>query len=197
MKQQINPRPWVLAAIILSAGIFRLFTASDTLTPLSNFTPLGAMAIFGGCYYQDKWKAYLVPLLTLWLTDVVLNRYLFFHSWVFFYDGFAWVYASFVLMVLIGHYVKQVSVKSVVLSAVAGALTHWLVSDLGVWLSGGIDITTGMPYTRDGHGLFMCYYLALPFMKNLLIGNLIFGAAFFGVFELLQKQFPVLQVQKA
>src|SRR5882757_7630629 len=121
MKQQINPRPWVLAAIILSAGIFRLFTASGTLTPFSNFTPLGAMALFGGCYYQDKWKAYLVPLLTLWLTDVLLNRYLFFHSWVLFYDGFAWVYASFALMVLIGHYVRQVSVKTVVLSAVAGA----------------------------------------------------------------------------
>ena len=72
---------------------------------------------------------------------------------------------------------------------------HWLVSDLGVWLGGGTDITTGLPYTRDWHGIIMCYYLALPFMKNLLIGNLIFGTIFFGVFELLQKRFPVLQLQ--
>ncbi len=195
MKQQINPRPFVLAAIILAAGLFRLLTASGTLTSLTNFTPLGAMALFGGCYYQDKWKAYLMPLLTLWLTDIILNRFLFFHEWVFFYSGFAWVYASFALMVLIGHYIKRVSVKSVLISAIAGAVVHWLVSDLGVWLGGGTDITTGLPYTRDWHGILMCFYLAIPFMKNLLIGNLVFSAIFFGVFELLQKRFPVLQLQ--
>ena len=53
MKQQINPRPFVLAALIVAAGVFRLLTASGTLTPLTNFTPLGAMALFGGCYYAD------------------------------------------------------------------------------------------------------------------------------------------------
>jgi hypothetical protein len=195
MKPQINPRSFVLAAIILAAGIFRILTARDTLTPLANFTPLGAMALFGGCYYQDKWKAYLVPLLTLWLTDIILNRFLFFHEWVFFYTGFAWVYGSFALMVLIGHSMKRVSVKSVVLSAVAGAIVHWLVSDIGVWIGGGMDITTGLPYTHDWHGLMMCYYLALPYMKNLLISNLVFGAIFFGVFELLQKRFTALQIQ--
>jgi hypothetical protein len=196
MKQQINPRPLVLAAIILAAGIFRLLTASNTLTPLANFTPLGAMALFGGCYYQDKWKAYFLPLLTLWLTDVILNRFLFFHEWVFFYSGFAWVYASFALMVLIGQYIKKVSFKSVVLSAVAGALMHWLISDFGVWLGGGTNILTGLPYTRDWNGLMMCYYLAIPFMKNMAIGNVVFSAVFFGVFELLQKRFPVLQLRE-
>jgi hypothetical protein len=195
MKQTINPRPFVLAGLILAAGIFRLLTASNTLTSLSNFTPLGAMALFGGCYYQDKWKAYLTPLLTLWLTDIILNRYLFFHKWVFFYDGFAWVYGSFALMVLIGHYIKKVSIRSVVLSAIAGALVHWIFTDFGVWLGGGTDITTGLPYTRDWHGFMMCYYLALPFMKNLLIGNLIFGAVLFGSFEFMQRKFPALQLQ--
>ena len=197
MKQQITPRPLVLAALIVAAGVFRLLTASGTLTPLTNFTPLGAMALFGGCYYQDKWKAYLVPLLTLWLTDILLNRFLFFHSWVFFYDGFAWVYGSFAFMVLIGHYIKKVSFKSVVLSALAGALVHWLVSDMGVWLGGGMDITTGLPYTRDWHGLMMCYYLAIPFMKNLLIGNLVFGTLLFGSFEWMQKRFPSLKLQSS
>jgi hypothetical protein len=195
MKEQISPRPFVLGTIILAAGIFRLLMASGTLTSFTNFTPLGAMALFGGCYYQDKWKAYLMPLLTLWLTDIVLNRFLFFHEWVFFYTGFAWVYGSFALIVLIGHYIKKVSFKSVIVSGVAGALVHWLVSDIGVWLGGGIDISTGLPYTRDWHGLMMCYYFAVPFIKNLLIGNLVFGAIFFGAFELLQKRVPALRLQ--
>jgi hypothetical protein len=195
MKTKINPRPVVLAALILVAGMYRLFMASGTLSPVANFTPLGAMALFGGCYYNDKWKAYFVPLLTLWLTDIILNRFIFFHEWVFFYDRFFWVYTSFVLMVLIGSYIKRVSIKNVIIAAVAGALIHWIVSDFGVWLGGGTNITTGLPYTRNWQGFWKCLYLALPFMRNLLIGNLVFGAVLFGCFELMERKFPVLRLQ--
>jgi hypothetical protein len=196
MKEKLNPRLVMLATMILAAGLFRLLTASSVQTPLANFTPIGAMAFFGGCYFTDRWKAYLVPLLTLWLTDIVLNRYLYFDSWVFFYSGFGWVYLSFILMVLVGQAIKKVSIKSVILSAVGAALLHWLISDFGVWLGGGIDITTGLAYTRDWQGLLKCYYLALPFMKNMLLSNLIFSALFFGVFEFLQKRFPVLRAKQ-
>lgn len=195
MKKQINPRPFVLAAFILAAGMFRLANTGGLLPAFLNLTPLGAMAMFGGCYYQDKWKAYLVPLLTLWLTDILINRFFIFNEWVFFYDGFVWVYGSFALMVLIGQYIKKVSIKSVVVSAIASALVHWLVSDMGVWLGGGTDITTGLPFTHDWHGLMMCYYLALPYLQKVLIGNLVFGALLFGSFEFVQLKFPFLKLQ--
>lgn len=195
MKKQIIPRPFVLAAFILAAGLFRLANSGGLLPLFLNLTPLGAMAMFGGCYYQDKWKAYLVPLLTLWLTDIIINRFLVFNEWVFFYDGFAWVYASFALMVLIGQYIKNVSIKSVVISATACALIHWFVSDMGVWIGGGTDITTGLPFTRDWHGLLMCYYLAIPYLQKVLLGNLVFGALLFGSFEFVQIKFPILKLQ--
>ena len=194
MKSEINPRPLVLAAIILTAGIIRLLATNAALTPINNLTPLGAMALFGGCYYKDKWKAYLVPLTTLWITDIIVNRYLFFNKWTIFYDDFAWVYASFALMVFTGHFIREVSIKSVTISAVAGALVHWLVSDFGVWLGGGMDITTGLPYSNSAGGLIKCYYLALPYLQNMVIGNLLFGAVLFGGFEFLQKRFPVLRI---
>lgn len=195
MTTKINPRPVVLAALVLLAGICRLLIDGGTLSPLSNFTPLGAMALFGGCYYRDRWKGYLLPLITLLLTDMLLNRFVFFHAWVFFYDGFVWVYGSFALMVLIGGFIKKVSIKSVVFTSVAGALIHWIVSDFGVWLGGGTDITTGLPFTRDWAGYWRCLYVAIPFMKNLLIGNLVFGALLFGSFELIQRKFPILHLQ--
>lgn len=195
MKSKINPRPVVLAGLILLAGMYRLFMAGGTLSPLANFTPLGAMALFGGCYYQDKWKAYLVPLVTLWLSDILLNRFIFFHEWVFFYDGFVWVYGSFALMALIGSYIKKISIKNVVFASIAGALIHWIVSDFGLWLGGGTDITTGLRFTRDWPGYWRCLYVAIPFMRNLLIGTLVFGAMLFGSFELMQRRFPILQLQ--
>jgi hypothetical protein len=192
MKSRLNPRPVVLATLILSVGLYRLSMASGTLSSLANFTPLGAMALFGGCYYQDKWKAYLVPLLTLWLTDIILNRFDYFHKWVFFYDGFFWVYASFALMVLVGSYIKSVSVKSVLIASVVGALTHWIVSDIGLWLNGGCVLTQG-PYTPTWKTLIQTMEFALPSMYKLLVGNLVFGALLFGCFELLQRRFAVLQ----
>lgn len=134
----------------------------------------------------------------MWLTDILLNRFFYFGEWVFFYDGFAWVYISFALMVLIGGLlIKKVLASSVLLAGVAGALVHWIVSDFGVWLGGGIDVTTGLPFTRDFMGYLKCLYLALPFMKNLLLGNLVFGAVLFGSFELMQRRYPKLQLQSA
>lgn len=193
MQQQINTRSFVLFIIIMLSGIYRIVTADSALSPLSNFTPLGAAALFGGVYFREKWKAYLVTLLTLWLTDIILNRYVFFGHWMFFYEGFAYVYVSYGLMVCTGHFIKNVSVVNVFLAATMGALIHWIVSDFGVWLGGCTDITTGQPYTQDAQGLVKCYYLALPYLKNMLIGNLVFSALLFSSFEWLQKRYITLQ----
>jgi hypothetical protein len=194
MGSTITPRPIVIASVILSAGIYRLFLASGTLSPLANFTPIGAMALFGGCYYHNRWNAYLLPLVTLWITDVLLNRFIYFNEWILFYDGAIWVYSSFALIVLIGNFIKKVSVMNVVLAGIAGAITHWIVSDFGMWLNGGTDLS-GVPFTRDWQGLWECLYLAIPLLRNMIIGDLVFGAIFFGGFEFMQRRFPILQQQ--
>jgi len=194
MKEKINPRFWVLLCIIIVAGIFRVLTASKVLTPLTNFTPIGAMAFFGGCYFRKRWAAYLFPLMALWLSDIFINSFIINREWVIFYDGFIWVYASFALMVWFGHFVKTVSVKSVALLAIVGTVAHWLITDLGVWLS-GINVATGLPFSRDWEGLVTCYVLAIPFMKNMLVSNLIFGAIFFGAFESVHRLFPKLKLE--
>ncbi|MCH9112749.1 hypothetical protein G5S93_15640, partial [Legionella pneumophila serogroup 1] len=108
------------------------------------------------------------------------------------YSGWYWTYGAFALMVLIGSQIKNVSFKTVIAGAVGAALLHWIVTDCGVWLGGGTDITTGLPYTRDWNGLVKCHILAIPFMKNMLIGNLVYGAVLFGGFEWLQKRYPAL-----
>jgi hypothetical protein len=195
MKERINPRTFVLATMILSAGIIRLISAADTISPLANLTPLGAMAMFGGTYYRDAWKAFLVPLLTLWLTDMILNRLIFFHEWVIFYDGFAWVYVSFAVMVLIGRWMERVTVLHFLKSAFGAALLHWIVTDFGVWLGRGIDITTGLPLSKDLSGLWQCYYQAIPYFMNLFIGNVLYGAMLYGAFEWMKKRYPVLEHQ--
>lgn len=192
MKTKINIRFIVLLAFVLLAGLIRL-TNSFSANAIQNFTPIGAMALFGGAYFTDRWKAYLLPLLTLWLSDIVLNRFLFFGDWVFFYDGFGWVYGTFAFLVLLGTVItRQVSFKNMLVAAVIASLTHWLVTDFGVWLSGGINPFTGLPYPKTLEGYWICLVAALPFLKNFFLGTLFYSTLLFGGYELAQRRFPIL-----
>jgi hypothetical protein len=186
---KINPRTGLLIFMIVSAGAWRLLISGGH-TPFSNFTPVGAMALFGGCYFSDKWKAYLFPLLTLWLSDVLLSFFVYYHEWRLFYPGFLWTYASFAGMVMLGTFIKKVQIKNVMIAGVSAALLHWVVSDFGVWMGGHL-------YPKTWQGLVTCYVAAIPYIKNMLIGNLVFSAVLFGAFELAQKKFPGLRVRRS
>lgn len=196
--KKINPRLAVLLVFVLLAAVFRLMSAEKVIPAIANFSPIGAMALFGGTYFTTKWKGYLVPLFALFVSDVVMMQTVYkgIGNGIL-YGGWYWVYGVFAVMVLVGQFITKVNIQNVLLAAVAAAVLHWLVTDFGVWLGGGIDVTNGQPLTKDWHGLMQCYMQGIPFMKNLLLGNIIYGAILYGGFELLQKRFPVLQLRIA
>ena len=186
--KSIQPRTTVLILMIVFAAAFRLLQSSNAFSILSNVTPVGAIALFGGCYFRDRWKAFLIPLVTLWLSDIFINRMFYSDHWVFYYSGATWVYGSFALMVVLGQFIKKVTFLNVALGGISAALVHWVVSDFGVWIGGSM-------YTKDLNGFLQCYFMALPFLKNMLIGNLVFCGVLFGAFEFMQRKYPVLRVQ--
>jgi hypothetical protein len=195
---KINPRTSVIALFIIIVAGIRLLGASTAQTAFTNFTPIGAMALFGGAYFSSNQKAFLFPLLALFASDVIMMQVFYkTHTNGLLYSGWYWTYGAFVVMVLIGRFIQNISVKNVVVAAVAGALAHWIITDFGVWASGGTCVTTGQPFTKDFSGFAQCLYVAIPFMKNMLLGNLIYGALMFGGFELLQKRYPILKLQTA
>lgn len=195
MKNQVNVRFAVLLLITACAGIWRIFLSTGH-SSISNFNPIGAMALFGGAYFIQRWKGLLFPLLALFISDVVMMKTIYASSSNgLLYEGWWIVYGAFSLVVLMGSYIlKKISVKNFLIAAVSAALLHWIITDFGVWVSGS-DITTGKPFTQDWRGLVKCYTLALPYMKNMIIGNLVYGTILFGGFELVQKRFPVLKVK--
>jgi len=179
----INPRTLLITVIIISASMWRLISLSGH-TPLHDFTPIGAMALFGGCYFSDKWKAYLVPLCTLWLTDLVLS-YFVYHHFTLFYQGFAWTYGAFAIMVMVGTFIKKVSIRNVIMASVITALLHYIITDFGTWIGDQI-------YPLTWQGFIACYVAAIPYFLRMLEANLLFGGLMFGAFELAKKKFPVL-----
>ncbi|PSL48910.1 hypothetical protein CLV51_101239 [Chitinophaga niastensis] len=187
--KNLNPRFGVLLLFILAAGVIRVVLGADAnMSPIAMFTPVGAMALFGGASFSQKWKSYAFPLLTMFASDIILMQ--FFHKEFaegLLYKGWIWNYLSFVFIVLIGQLlIKKASVGNIVLASVAAAVTHWIVSDFGVWMSGTL-------YTKDMSGLISCYVAAIPYMKFSLAGNLIYCAIFFGSFELVKRRLHFAQ----
>ncbi|MES2457673.1 MAG: DUF6580 family putative transport protein [Bacteroidota bacterium] len=186
--EKINIRNSILILIIIAAAATRLMHLGS-FSSWTNFTPIGAMAMFGGAYFSDKVKAYLVPMITLFVSDQILN-YTVFHKIVIFYDGAFWVYLSFVLMVFAGTFIKKVNVTNLLVASFATVLIHWLVSDIGAILY------EGAMYPKTFAGYLSALVGAIPFERNLLVSNLLFSALMFGGFEYAKNKFPALEFNK-
>lgn len=196
--KNLQPRFFVLLLFILVAGVLRI-TAAGHITPFSNFSPVGAMALFGGAYFADKWKSYLFPLLTLFLGDVIMSQTIYkAYATGIMYEGWYWTYLGFAAMVLIGQVmIKKVKITNIVFASVGAAIVFWLLADFGTFMSHhNIDMTTGLPFTRDVQGLVKCYIQGLPLVKNTILSNLVYSGIFFGLFELMQNKIPALAISK-
>jgi hypothetical protein len=181
----INPRAFVLLLIILVVAALR-FAAFTDMGPLTVFTPVGAMALFGGAYFKGNIKPLLFPLLTLFISDVVLAfTILSEHRVGLLYTGWFWTYSAFALMTIAGKVIiKDVNIKNVVIAVIAATCIHWLVSDLGACL---IDEKFSM-------SLYMQRLItALPYEWRFLGGTAIYSAVMFGLFEWLQRRYVSLK----
>jgi len=187
IQQKINIRNSVLILMIIAAAATRLLNINH-ISGWTTYTPVGAISLFGGTYFSDKWKAYLVPLVILFISDLALN-YMYFHKFVWMDSESIMVYVSFVMMVYIGSYINKVSVANVLAVSLVSVLVHWLLTDLP-WLHGGAL------YSKSLLGYGEALVAALPFEKSLLVGNLIFGAVLYGGFELAKRKYAVLQNNK-
>ncbi len=141
-----------------------------------NFTPIAAMALFGGAYFADKRLALGIPLLALLLSDAVLG----FHS------GMVSVYGSFALIVALGFGLRSNrAVLPLAGTALAGSLSFFVITNFAVWAAGVL-------YPRTLAGLVECYMAAIPFFKNTLAGDAFYTTVLFGGFALAQKRWSIL-----
>jgi len=153
---------------------------SRIIPHMPNFTPIGAMALFGGAYFKNKYHAFLIPILSLWISDLVINNFIlsYYNEFTWFYPGFLWQYSAFIMIILIGYYsLNKMSFKNILLSSLGSSLIFFVVTNFGVWISGSM-------YSLDLSGFITCYALALPFYKGTLLGFLFYSSFLFGVFEM-------------
>ncbi|MDD4429855.1 MAG: hypothetical protein PHF61_00380 [Bacteroidales bacterium] len=170
-----------------------LMTTFSRLIPHPvNFAPIGAISLFGAAYFSRKSLALLVPVLSMWLSDLVINNIVYsqyFDGFVWFYQGFYWTYLSFPLIGVVGLVLlKRVKTHTVFVGSLIASMVFYLVSNFGVWVSGTM-------YTKDFSGLITCYIAAIPFFKNTVLGDFVYCAVLFGGYEFVRSKIPVLRFQ--
>lgn len=184
----INLRFGVVTILILLAAMSRLIPHPP------NFAPIGGMALFGAAYFRQRYWAFIVPALSMWISDLILNNVVYgeyFDHFVWFYDGSFFTYGAFALIALFGMFtLKKVRVSRLIISALGASVIFFLISNFGVWFS-------GLMYPQDFSGLVVCYAAGIPFFKNTLAGDLVYTAVLFGIFEWSARRFPALQWQAA
>ena len=177
----LNKRFLVLLGIILSAASMRLVPHPP------NFTPIAAMALFGGVHFTNKRTALLVPLTAMYLSDLALGFFLYDFGW--FHGFMSFVYASFVVTVCLGFLIRRrLTLLAVGGAALMGSVLFFFITNFGVWLVGSL-------YPKTLAGLFSCYVAAIPFFRNTLVGDALYTLVLFGGFALAQRYVPVLRAE--
>jgi len=170
---------------------FIVFAALSRLLPHAyNFTPLGAIALFGAAYFTDKKWALIVPIAALWISDLLLNNLVYntyFEGFAWFTGGFLYIYGSIALIVVLGYYLlKKISFGRVLGGALGASVIFYIVSNFGVWAASPL-------YPPTIEGLIMCYTAAIPFFHYTIAGNVVYSAILFGGYEWLKATYPSLQ----
>jgi hypothetical protein len=169
-------------SIFLAVGLIIMAALSRFIPHPPNFTPIMAMAIFGPVLFKDKRLAFTVPLLAMFLTDLVIGL----HSTMIF------VYVSFLIGVLLGFtLINRLKPIRLALTSLFASVIFFLITNFGSWLTSGI-------YPKSIDGLFQAYFFGLPFFRYTplemfgfsVLSNLIYSFVIYGVIVLAEKTSP-------
>ncbi|WP_271680052.1 DUF6580 family putative transport protein [Thermomonas mangrovi] len=178
------PGPLVLAALIFIAALSRV------LPHPPNFSPIEAVALFGGAYFASRRWALLVPLAAMFASDLALGLANGGIYWDYFASaGYLLVYACIALSTLLGFGLRgKVNGTRVLGYSLAGSVLFFVVTNFGAWL--------GSPmYPQTPAGLAAAYVAGIPFFQWTVLGTLAYAALLFGGFALLRQRLPALHAR--
>ncbi|CAN5627339.1 hypothetical protein BH11BAC3_BH11BAC3_34360 [soil metagenome] len=169
--------------LVVIASLYRIMPGR----PLG-FAPQIAMALFGGSVIKDKKFAFILPLFSMFISDVMYETLYHFNlsATQGFYQGQVTNYLLFGAITVIGFLIKKEKVLQIAAGSIAGTAFYFLASNFVVWIGGGLALNN-LPYTKDITGLTSCYTAGLPFLQGSLYATLLFSGILFGGFYLFNK----------
>ncbi|MBE7440414.1 MAG: hypothetical protein HS115_18335 [Spirochaetales bacterium] len=154
---------WILALILTGIAL-----AGRLLPHPANITPVAAAGILAFTLLDRSWLALMVPAVALLVSNLFLP---FEHV-----GTMALINLGFFLPAFLGIPLKKVLaggpyLQSGLKAGVTSAIIFYLLSNLGVFLWGGL-----YPFSLEG--LLSCYTMALPFLLRSAAGDVFFVLTF-------------------
>ena len=170
----------IIAFVLAAIGMRFLPHAWD-------FTPVMAMLLLAGS--RMKRRQLWIPVVALVASDFALNL------WVYHAPGGAdqyFTWAAYLIVLAVASLTLRGSFKVPALAGASlGASTlFFLISNFGVWV-------TGLMYPHTWAGLVTCFAMGVPFYRNAAAGDLVFTAAFFGLYALIEQRLRVAAPEAA
>lgn len=164
MLQLFRDKKVILIFVLIAIGIaYRLMDHSP------NFSPIAAIALFGGFYFK-KFRMALIPIFIMLVTDFIIGFYAI--------GIMASVYLSYLIISLMGVYIsKYKSFLTILATSISGSVLFYITTNFSVWFF-------GRWYEHTMEGLAQSYINALPFFRNTLIGDLFFTILIFGTYKI-------------
>ncbi len=173
-KQSISTL--VIAGIlIILAALSRVFLYPD------NFSPIIGMAIFAGAVISNKKLAFALPLLAMFLSDVlfeVFNIAPGFWGW-----GQLVGYGILALITIIAFSMKKISMPAVAGYSIGSSLLFFLLSNSAFFV---FDNPIYHTYTPDFNGYIAALAGGIPFLKTGIVADLVYSGVLFGTYFLVK-----------
>ena len=145
-------------AVVLSVlALIAVGVVGRLIPHLPNATPMTALIAVSSTILGKRW-ALIVPLVTLALSDFVIGLY----DWHIMLS----VYASFALIGVTSWYTRRRSSSALWLILI-GPLLFFIVTNAAVW-------AFSPWYEKSLQGLWYAYEMGLPFLKSMMLGDLVY-----------------------
>jgi len=159
-KIELSPKFYVVITMIFGGALMRL------IPHWPNFTPIAAIALFGGTFLKRKDLAFMVPVAAMLISDLIIG----FHSTM------VPVYLSFIAIVGLGLLLqRRLTLVNTFACSLAASVLFYLVTNFASWSSGI------MPYPMNIAGLMQSYIAGIPFFFNGMMGDLFYTSVLFGM----------------
>lgn len=142
--------------ILATVGLVGIGVLSRLTPHLPNATPLNTLTNIARTYVGNT-TAFVVPLLSLILSDVVIG----FYDWRILTS----VYGCFMFSALLSRIAPVTSAWSVLSYPLLTSVTFFIITNAAVW-------AFSPWYEPTLSGLLSCYTAGLPFLRYMLIGDI-------------------------
>ena len=173
MNDEGNRRRLLWMKMGIAALLVAVAAALRVVAHPWNFTPIGAIALFSGATFRQRWMKFAFPLVALFAGDLFVGLY----KLMFI------IYLSFLVSVAIGVWIgEERKLTRLAGGTFLGALQFFLITNFAIW-------ATFQTYPKTGAGLVACYAVGLPLFWNTLAGDVFYVVLLFGGYALAERFF--------